>query len=477
MKKFISCALLIACALSAVACGAAYGPSGVTSEIPTVTSDVPAETGLADNLPGVDLNGAKFRIMGVGEEQIKSIYAEEETGSPISDAVYRKIRSTEERFNCDIVLSEAYTPESGGDYDKISQSILAQDDVYDICTGHDITMANLSLNSFFVNLYDVRYLDFDMPWWSDNTIDSLTLHGKMFLFSNHISYHSLSQTFAVFFNKRLLDDNKIEYPYDLVKDGIWTLDRLNSITRSGYRDLNGNGERDIEDQFGISNKHYYGFLEPYKREPYQKGSDGNLKYVFDLEVYQTLTERFYSLLKGEGGYAIGAEQNDETYIFGNGRSMFNVFSLGTAVEKLSFTDVIYGVVPMPKLDEGQDEYYSGCYDRPCAIPVTASNRLEEIGLLVEALSAEGYREVFPVYFEQALKVRYSDSNEDSQMIDIINDNSILAFSYLYGGYDSIYLKMLPELLGENSTDVSSYAAGIKSAQEAKAESINHAFTE
>ena len=53
---------------------------------------------------------------------------------------------------------------------------------------------------------------------------------------------------------------------------------------------------------------------------------------------------------------------------------------------------------MPKLNEEQDQYYGGSTDRPIAVPITVDPaNLDSIGLVVEALNAEGYRNVYKEY--------------------------------------------------------------------------------
>lgn len=36
--------------------------------------------------------------------------------------------------------------------------------------------------------------------------------------------NDVRDTFAIYFNKEVMDNNEIAYPYDLVYDGKWTLD-------------------------------------------------------------------------------------------------------------------------------------------------------------------------------------------------------------------------------------------------------------
>ena len=298
----------------------------------------------------------------------------------------------------------------------------------------------------------------------------------MYLFSNSLSYNNMSDTRVLFFNKSMLDDLKIEYPYQSVYDGNWTLDALGAITKQGCKDLNGDGKQGDEDQYGIVNlNYYYCVLEPFNIEPYQKEND-QLVYKIDLDKYQTIVEKFYALFFGQGG-RVFEENGGATTAFAENRAILTYGPMSDAVNTYSQTNVRYGILPMPKLDENQTQYFGGCTDRPIAIPITADSHLDTTGLIVEALSAEGYRQVFPAYFEQALKVRYADQTDDANMIDIINENVILSFTYMYGNFNSPYNNMLYKLFAVNnpSTDVASYAASIQSEQEERVKYIAQQF--
>ena len=81
----------------------------------------------------------------------------------MNDAVYNKCITVENRLGCKIVLAEGSTNTTSGDKEIITQSIMSGEDMFDIVSSHDITMANLSLEGMFVNMYDVKYVNFDKP--------------------------------------------------------------------------------------------------------------------------------------------------------------------------------------------------------------------------------------------------------------------------------------------------------------------------
>ncbi|MDD4773380.1 MAG: hypothetical protein PHZ09_07220 [Eubacteriales bacterium] len=458
-RPFISALLVLFVLTGALSCAQNTETAQKEPEN-AVTTEPVTEPQLKDNLPESDFNGYEFRILAFNEVNIKTIFTEEMDGNLVNDAVFEKLRAVEDRFNVNILLADGSDYQSTADEaGTVRREILANSDSFDIVQGHDITMANLSLEDYFIDVMTIPYLDFEQIWWPSSTIESMTVAGQMYLMSNNISYFNLGETRVIFFNKSNFDNLNITYPYEDVYNKKWTLDIMTGYAKQAYNDINGNGMTDAEDHFGFVNpRYYYCWLEPFQVEPYVKDAEGNLFYEFNLERIQTITENFYNLLFGGFGY-LGADNDEPDVIFSEGRSMFIYKSLKTAVTTYSHSDVIYGILPMPMLDESEGEYFGGCTDRPIAVPITITD-LERTGIIIEALNFESYKNVFPAYYEIALKSRYADQSDDANMIDIVHENVIMSFTYLFGNYASAYNNMFETLFNATSpsTDVASYAA-------------------
>lgn len=480
MKKRLFILLMTALLLS-TSCGQT---AVETTEIETEsqsTSDTTANAdeseAISDDLPDADLDGYNYRMMLHGNDtHVSNTFAAELTGNTISDAVFNKLTTVKDRFNCDIT----YTQATADGLDPTQQSILAGDDAFDMVQGHDLSMMRGVMANLFINAYDVPYFDFSKPWWPSATVDSMTVAGQMYLMNNNISYRNLADIRMMYFNKELLTNNNIEYPYDMVREGTWTMDAMLAITEQGYVDLNGNGERDLEDQYGyVHGNTFYCWMEPFKVEPYKKDADGNLYYEFDLNRISTLAEKSYNLMFGSGGYFAKTETyaDARNKTFAVGTSMFYYDRLESAVLIFSDSDIQYGLLPMPKLDETQDAYYSGSTDRPIAIPVTAGSHLETTGLITEALNIEGYKQVTPAYYDTSLKNRYADQADDAEMIDIAHENMIISFTYAFGDYKSAYNILFEDLFknGTPGTDVASWAAKKESEQVARVKELQTFF--
>jgi len=116
--------------------------------------------------------------------------------------------------------------------------------------------------------------------------------------------------------------------------------------------------------------------------------------------------------------------------FSTNRALFAFGEIFHAVDKYRYTDVNYGIVMQPKLDETQENYRAEYTDRFLLFPITASDT-EFLGIIFEAMSAEGYKQIFPAYYEIALKQKFTFDDESVQVLDIINDVRVLDFSYVY----------------------------------------------
>ena len=138
----------------------------------------------------------------------------------------------------------------------------------------------------------------------------------------------------------------------------------------------------------------------------------------------------------------------------------------------------YGMIPFPKLDESQANYMALVHDSTTlyCIPVTVQN-IEMPCAVLEAMCAENYRTVTPAYYEVALKVKYTQDDISSQIIDMIHDNVRTDFVYAnnYCFTSSTKLGTIERtLMGMGKTASKNYMSeydSIKSAVESDLENI------
>ncbi|MBQ3126277.1 MAG: hypothetical protein IJC15_04335, partial [Clostridia bacterium] len=95
----------------------------------------------------------------------------------------------------------------------------------------------------------------------------------------------------------------------------------------------------------------------------------------------------------------------------------------------------YGIVPNPKFDETQENYYH-CPDihtSMVTIPsANATEDLERLGILLEALAYESHKTTYPAYYETIIKLRRAVVPELGEMMDIIKDSINYELSDQFG---------------------------------------------
>ena len=470
MKK-VSYLLLIAMLAGLASCGG-DAPAADTTAADDTTDAV--TTAAQPILPERDLGGKAFRFA-TYESNLPFFWAEKEIGDIINDAVYKAVSQTEEKYNFKYETI-IYGTSNGEVESYINTTILAGDDAYEMVSGHDGIMWQLSLNDYFVNMRENEYHHFDEAWWMTYANEELMVNGRQHVFSSYMSYKSLSAARCLYMNTALAADNKIEVPYQSVYDGKWTMDQYLSIVKDFYQDTNGNSERDAEDVYGwTANKKLYCMQATYVN-CYKEGKDGTVSLDFDREKLIDLTSKIGEvLLSSPGGYLTGNEPDPKMFL--NGKSLFYCDVLNRmTTEEFRKGDVEYTVLPLPKYDENQAQYITGTVDPHCGIPITCADT-DMAHFVVEALSISGYDIVRPAYFDVALSVKFAQNDDMPKMLQIIGDGLTLDMAYLNSSSSGLSLgRFLMNTIINGSIDgLASAIESLIPAEQAKIDAINEYF--
>jgi ABC-type glycerol-3-phosphate transport system substrate-binding protein len=376
-------------------------------------------------LPDKDYGGQEFRIL-AQDNVYHYIAAEKSDGTLVNDSVVESNMAVMEQFNVKLERING-TPQT---------YIQAGDDAYDVAYLHDLTTATTAMRGWFLDIYDMPHMDPTAAWWPQFTVDSLTVNGKMFFYSNYTGYMSMAQTRACLFNQDILDDYNVESPYDLVRAGTWTLDKAIEMSTSIYSDKNGNGVADEGDLFGFSSSHYpWGWLEAFGIELYQKESPNSavINVVADDRCYtliEKLHEWFYS---GHSGINVelngGGEPSVSMFAAGQVAFTFSL-NLDGVVKPALQNNIPYGIVPFPKIDVNQENYYGACTDFLFSVPVTVRDT-EKVGMVLESMAYNGYKYIRAAYCEETLQSRYATDPDCAEMLDLILNNRVISFAYLF----------------------------------------------
>ena len=446
-RKLLSVFLLISILLTASCASSPSGPVSGDDTSATTTDTAESETTVAriePVLPDTRWEGYKFRVLTKGDTNVhwksKDIAAAEENGDVINDAVYARNMKVYERFGIEMVD----IPSPNGTWDLTSplrKSVMASSDDYDmVAAGYNDVIVNLSPVGMLMELHNVPYMDLSKPWYDQNANEQTSLDGKLFATVGDMILMDNEATYGVLFNKKLAEDYGFENFYEKVNDGTWTIDYMTECSRAVAKDLDGDGVMGEKDQWGCIGEPFntYAYMVGCGVQAYEKNKD-------DIPVFTVNSERFHdsfvkafqlnrddkSTMFSENFKAADVYAEVIDPAFSEGRVMFNVAGL-VRVTVFRAMETDFGILPMPKFDKEQKEYFSimsTSATNTISIPVTAD--AERSGAVIEALSAESHYILTPAFYDTVLKTKAARDDDSADMLDIIFENRIFDIAYMY----------------------------------------------
>ena len=418
---------------------------------------------VSDDLPEREFGGYNFKFYTNENTDYGNFYEifapESEIGEVVSDAVYKRNRTVEARFNINILTVSSGSDQSAH-VNAVKKTLNAGDLSFDVAFVHCVWGPNLTIEGYACNLLEVPQFNFDKPWWQKQTIDELSLNGKMYLGSNSIFYSGLASSKVVYFNKDKIAEYGLEMPYQTALDGKWTMDRMIAATKDIYTDLNGDGKKDKNDFYGyVTFGNHNGFWTSCDIPILEKGGGDILKIVVNNERTITLVEKIYDWYYGSKGVLITGEPEHQD-IFANGQALYAFGRMRDAVKKYRASEINYGILPLPKFDDNQPTYRVFSVDEFFIIPSMMSvdpDAMERTGIILEAMSAEGYKKIIPAYYEIALKNKYLLDEESVEVLDMITKYRTINFAWVYDNWEG-FGHMSGDLFNDNASK--SFAAAI-----------------
>ena len=394
---------------------------------------------IPDNLPDVKYDGRDY-LVETENRKVYEILSEELTGEACNDAVYNRNLLLEKRFDVHIGVIEHETP-----YNEIVTAVTAGTHDYDIAGFINfLTLTPVSARVLY-NWLDIPRVDLNQPWHNKLANDGATINNRLYVINSDLSISTLLYTYGMFFNYNIMEQYGYSSAdlYDIVFEGKWTVDRMTEITSGIWQDVNGDGKHDAGDIHGYAvingsiNTHdvWLAALDLSPLLVIRAQDDYEVRFFGDRTV--TALEKVNYLYHNCEGTLFdnsGDWRNIPKY-FSEGKVAMTQLYFGETTESLSEMQDTYGILPLPKLDETQDGYYTNCWDQftVFAVPLTMpAEDGEFVGTIYEALCAESYKTVFPAYYDVALKSRYSAEPATAEIIDIIMAGRNLDFTFPFG---------------------------------------------
>ncbi|MCL2772907.1 MAG: hypothetical protein FWD71_06115 [Oscillospiraceae bacterium] len=456
IKRIISFFLIIsiACLPILSACGGKSdnGNSSNTTSAGDAQDTAPASTTdpkeqYDPKLAAVDMQGYVFTI-GTRDDSThnypahtRDLYAEQENGDLINDAVYKRNTAIEDKYNCTIKMqSYNETTDETAANKVVAKSVKAGDYSFDLLMTHMIDGANDAANGNFYDLEQFPNVDLSKPYWNQGATYGCSIGNKLLEGLSDLSFSSNENVYCMFFNKQLLQNYGVENPYQLVKDNQWTFDKFNDIIKVGTADLNGDGIMDKNDQYGYISSCAMNFLWAGGSHIMTKDTGDIPALDFNTQQTVNIFNKAYDITNNEYTFAVEEWfQDPAIQMFSNGQGVFYSSQL-CRVNDLRAVNFDFGIVPYPKYDSSQDRYYSYVdgHASMMAIPLCLPHP-EWTGMIIEDMSYLAYKDILPTYYDVVLNVKMVRDQESVDMLQILFDSKTIDPGYVWGSWDFWYI--------------------------------------
>ena len=377
------------------------------------------------DIPDDRYEGYKFRML-AEEPSVNKLFAESETGDTLNDAIYQRNRMVEERFGIKVISVSSSTD----DLTKtVGQSVLAGEDAYDIVLAKTEKISQGIANNYLHSVNDLQYIDISKSWWNTALIEDSAINGDSYILMGDISYSWRDMTWVLCFNKRLYSEYGLEEPYKMVREGRWTIDVLEEHCRDITKDLNGDSKLDKNDQWGLlsSKTAGLGLVTSTGIKSVSTAKNGSLEYSLDNErnvnvlgkIRQLMTNNDLQL-RAEDLTGSSNIWTDIIDIFRSGRALYRISIMSDVIGLRDMNDD-FGILPLPKYDENQEQYYTtyqAWNDSALVIPVTITDTART-SAIIEYMASVSDDTITNAYYNVNLQGKVARDDDSSEMLDII----------------------------------------------------------
>jgi hypothetical protein len=375
-----------------------------------------------------DLGGLVFKIADFHSDRFMP--GDGEVGTPIGEMKALVMKSIEDDFNIKFEIIDVAPAEM---IYRLFNAVYAGDLFAHMVITTQWAYGDLIGAELLGDLAAIPTLNLDDGLWNKAVNKATNIGGKVLATAGIYEFWGL--TWVTYYQKSLWKELNLPDPYELVRKGEWTWERLLEYSIIAQQDLTGDGVVDgPNDRWGLVSPG-----DDLLRAWYT--SMGGL--YFD---YNPATGRLYSPAATLDGIAIadwmrdftdvpgvwygahGQTDDVRTEMFINRRALFNMGGLAVPGAFREMNDD-FGILPMPKRNARQAAYLNNVNHNAALIGISkTNNQLEETGIIMEAMAAR-FAPVRDLQREELVDIMLR-SDEDVEMLDYIIDHTVFDIGHI-----------------------------------------------
>ncbi|MBP5289358.1 MAG: hypothetical protein J6Z79_05745 [Clostridia bacterium] len=444
-----------------------------------------------------DLGGHEFwfitRTTGVAHLEPNEIYAKELTGDKINDAVFKRNATLEETYNCVIKEERNESPSSA-----VREMLLAGEYMYDYIYDSVYRLRPLSAQNLLADFNTLEEIDLSKAWWDQNAIDGLTISGKAFYVTGDAGTMDDRGSQVIYMNRDIIARAYLDDPYELVREGKWTVEKMVEYMEATKEDIDGDGVYTIgKDRFGYIGEwqNNYFHMAGFNIHIVETSSSGDVKIPGAvskemLAAWQALKPLLASPYR---------DISDSGSRFRAGLGTFFGCNLGVLFGgKLSEID--FGILPLPKLNEEQEYYWTAPHFSITfgyAIPVTTDaasdaetngfdSGREQAAYFLDAFAYQSRHTLSVAFYDQVMNHQMAKDEETVEMLKLVLEHKHYDIVGLFdfgglgrGLFGTVGSNAATDVKGVTGTDanydnlVSTYESRVQAARKALNKYINY----
>lgn len=452
MKRVLSlilCFLTVCSLLTGLISCATGEPETEQTDAQTVPDGAESEQETTDpaytcDLPALDYGQAELTVIYLNRDgRSDEMYTDKYGSGALSDAVYERNIAVERQLGVKML----FTSVDANLISEVERDIKGHTGAIDIVVNGTSSAVNPAISGEYLDLSRLENINLSKHYWTQGYNDMVTYteNRRQFLATGSMALSLFRFTYLTIYNKTVFDNMHETDLYEIVLNKKWTLDYQNNLITGHYVDLDGDSKRSDGD--------FYGFVTGtcVSVDPYMVATDCHLivrdpdtgDWIFNEDALAPLTDiadKTRALYKNEATYTFDGASSDDTGLnnivkcFARGNSMtatIMFWNMEHCFDELA--SMTYGIAPIPKFNEEQENYYTYVQDQVSCFGLSAGvaggdTRREMLAAVLESLAYNSYVMVRPAYYDISLSSRYMQDPESKVILDLMFDSLSFDFS-------------------------------------------------